>query len=305
MMKKIFALLCICSLTLVVLTGCATDSDSSSSSDASGYDDYPSETINIVVPWAPGGGQDLLARAVQSALGEMGYTVVVTNIEGSSGGIGAMEVFHADPDGYTMLCNNNEAMYAYYLGGVNEVSPTEFTQLSTMVYDGNAICVPPDSPFKTFDDLVNYAKQNPGELQWGASGTNGFNHIASAMVWNAAGIEVNYVPFDGGAKVRTAGMGGQVDVILCQSSEVKSSIEGGDLLCLATTTSEPVSFMPDVPTCSELGYDVVVGVNRGFFGPAGMDPALVDRIAGILKDAYDSKALRTTWRKPWALIRSI
>lgn len=302
MMKKLSILAIAVILIMSALAGCGGNNGGNTAKEPSKGPDnkveepntaaapeYPTENINIIVPWVPGGGQDLLARAVQSALSEKGYTVVVTNVEGSSGGIGAMEVFHADPDGYTILCNNNEAMYSYYLGGVNQASPKDFTQLGTMVYDGNAICVAPNSQFKSLTDLVEYAKANPGELQWGASGTNGFNHISSAMVWDAAGIEVNYVPYDGGAKVRTAGMGGQVDAILCQTSEVKAAVESGDLICLATTTSERVAFMPDVPTCSEQGYDIVVGINRGFFGPGGMDEELTAAVGKVLKEAYDSE----------------
>lgn len=249
--------------------------------------DFPNGTVEIVVPFAAGGGMDLLARAAQTCLTAQGITTVVTNIEGGNSAIGSMEVYHSDPDGYRILCSGIETIMGYNMGGVLESKVEDYVQLGCLVYDAHIIVVPKDSPFNSIADLVDYAKAHPGELNWGGTGSKGNNEMASSEFWEAAGISVNYVPFDSGSKTRTAVMGAQIDVIQVQLSEVKAVIDSGDVKPLAVFTAERSALYPDIPSLKESGYDIDNGLHRGFFAPPGTPDDVAQILADAFKKVYD------------------
>jgi len=246
------------------------------------------DPINIIVPFAAGGGMDLLARAAQPFLQEVGIESYVTNIAGGNSAIGSMEAYHADPDGYTILCSGIETIMGYNMGGVLESAVEEYVQLGCLVYDPHIICVPKDSPFNTVDDLIAYAKEHPGELDWAGTGSKGNNEMASAELWEAAGISVNFVPYDSGSKTRTACMGGHVDVMHVQLSEAKSVIDSGDVKPLAVYTADRSALYPDIPTLKESGYDIDNGLHRGFFAPPGTPEDVQKTLADAFKVVYEN-----------------
>lgn len=229
---------------------------------------YPERTIEFIVPYAAGGGTDVMARAVANKISELkGWTTVVTNIEGASASIGSMEAYNRAPDGYTVLVHAIEAMLAYYLGGVYELDLTEECEmLATVVYDANVVSVGANSKFQSWEDVVEYATANPGELAWASVGSKSSNEQGSAEIWKEAGINVNYIPYDSASKSRTAVLGGHADVLYGQLSEVKALVDSGEMKILAVSAEDRI-FYEDVPTFKELGYDVVNGLHRGFFMP--------------------------------------
>ena len=293
---KRISLFLIVVLALGLFAGCGTPSNNSSSGNANNAAEptvkFPEGSIEIIVPFAPGGGMDLLARATQPYLQAMGITTVVTNIEGGSSAIGSMEVFHSEPDGYRILCSGIETIMGYNMGGVLESKVEEYTQLGCLVYDAHIMCVPSDSPFQTVADLVAYAKDHPGELNWGGTGAKGNNQMASAEFWEAAGITVNFVPYDSGSKTRASIMGGvansECDVIQVQLSEAKAIIDSGDCRPLAVFTKDRSSQYPDIPTLNEMGYNIDNGLHRGFFAPPGTPEEIQKIIADAFKKVYDN-----------------
>jgi len=233
-------------------------------------DDYPDtkRTIEIIVPFGAGGGTDIVTRAILKYI-DVGSPLAVLNITGASGSIGTMEAYHARPDGYKLFSWSPQSMLAFYISGtIPEPAWEEMEALGVVVKDPNVVVVPKNSQFNSFEELVEYAKENPGILSWGAIGTGGTTHMSSVSIWDAAGIELNYVPFDGAAKSRAAVLGEHVDAVLMQVSEGADMIKSGELKGILVTGNERSPYLPDIPSVTELGYDnAVFEYQRGFFAP--------------------------------------
>lgn len=245
MMKRVFGLLLSLALLVTCATGCgseqSTQTDSPSEQETEQQLDYPTRSINFVVPYGAGGGTDVMARAVVGAL-DLGVSTYVTNIEGASAGTGSMEVFHSDADGYTLLVHQAEALVTYVTTGTySEALDTELTPVATVAWDPMAVSVAANGKFKSLEDIVSYAKEHPGEIKWASVGTKSNNHLTSAMIWEAAGIDVTYVPYDSASKSKTAVLGGNADVLLGQVSEVKALVDSGEWcvwLCVRRTVPQ-------------------------------------------------------------------
>lgn len=272
------------SLTLVTMSFVACSSEGGEKEALN----YPEKSINIIVPYAAGGGTDILARTAAKYL-DLGQSVVVTNMEGGSSAIGTMEAYNSPADGYTLFCCMPESMMGYYLGGSLKVpAHDDFEMISTLVYDANILSTSKNSKFKTFEDVVTYAKANPGKLNWASVGAKGSNEQASAEIWKAAGIEVNYIPFDSASKSRVAVMGGHADVLFGQISEVKPIAQAGDIVPLAISMEERSKFFPETPIFKELGYDIVNGLHRGFMASPETPKEIVEILEKALKEVYDN-----------------
>lgn len=292
-MKKLSALILALAM-IAVLVACgqketpSQGNDSANSTDNTTLD-YPTRSINFIVPYGAGGGTDVMGRAVVGNL-DLPVTTYVTNIEGASAGTGSMEAYHSDPDGYTLLVHQAEALVTYVAAGTYSAPlDEELEPVATVAWDPQAISVAANGKFKSLEDIVSYAKDHPGEIKWAAMGTNSSNHLTSALIWDAADIEVTYVPYDSASKSKTAVLGGNADVLVGQVSEVKALVDSGEMICVAVTSenrSTIVNF-EEVPTAKELGYDVVMGNHRGFFAPPKTDPQIIDYLASKIKEVYD------------------
>lgn len=272
-------------LTLSCFSACG-----SSGKDNDAAAKYPERTIEFIVPYAAGGGTDIMARSVAAALSKNeGWTCTVTNIEGASAAIGSMEAYNREPDGYTILVHQIEAMMAYYLGGVYDVAlHDEMEPIASVVYDANCISVPAKSEFKTMDDIIKYAKKNPGKLTWASTGAKSSNEQGSAEIWKEADIKVNYIPYDSASKSRTAVLGGHADVLYSQVSEVKALVDSGEMRIIATSEEEQGLFK-DVPTMKSAGYDIVNGLHRGFFVPKETPEGIVTKVEAAMKKVCEEK----------------
>lgn len=284
-MKKIIALLMVLVVACGMFTGCTTTSSNGS---------YPKGSVEIVVPFAAGGGMDLLARAIQPYLAEKGIQTVVTNMPGGGTSIASMEVYNSNKDGYKFLCSGIETIMAFNLGGALETSIDEWDSLGCLVYDAHVIIVPKNSPFNSIEELVTYAKENPGKLNWAGTSAKGNGEMSAHEFWSAAGVEMNYVPYESAADTRVAVMGNHADVGMVFVSEAKAILESGDVKGLAVFTAERSKMFPDIPTLQEYGYDINNGLHRGFFVPKGV-PADVQKIlADALKFAFDNEDFQKT-----------
>lgn len=259
-------------------------------------DPYPSETIHVVVPWKAGGGTDAIGRAYAQALHEVsGRDVVVDNIDGASGSAGTAKVAHAKPDGYTILLNGDAEMTAgltfrkepfalgdfKYVGGVFD-SPTWMLSNAKRGY-------------KTFADFLKAAKANPGKLTVGVGGATGAHMLMGAAIRGMSGLDFRIIPYSGGADVKKAVLGNQVDAIVIHSPVLLGEVKAGAIDVLAT--GKPltlVQYAPirTAPTLRSLGIPASVGVTRVALVPKGTPDAIVEKLAELSKKAVETKSYR-------------
>jgi tripartite-type tricarboxylate transporter receptor subunit TctC len=232
----------------------------------------PSRPIRIIVPWSAGGGTDILGRSL-AQYGEkyFGVPVVVENVEGAMGAIGAQRVRNAQPDGYELL------LMSGFVGWIREVQDypvgvNDFTPVMNLNRDPAAFAVGIDSGIESLDDLRDYALDNPGEFTVSHSGDGGEWHIAGVSVAQGLGVEMNFVPFPGTAPGVAAVMGGSIDGVSGGAAEFVSQARANQLRVLAVHANERFGPLPDVPTSLEQGYDIEVYTTRGLVAPAGLPP---------------------------------
>lgn len=230
----------------------------------------PTRPIRIIVPWSAGGGTDILGRSL-AQYGEkyFGVPVVVENVEGAMGAIGAQRVRSARPDGYELL------LMSGFVGWIREVQDypvgvNDFTPVMNLNRDPAAFAVGIDSGIETLDDLRDAALADPGAFTVSHSGDGGEWHIAGVSVAQGLGVEMNFVPFPGTAPGVAAVMGGSIDGVSGGAAEFVSQAQAGQLRVLAVHANERFGPLPNVPTSIEQGYDIEVYTTRGLVAPAGL-----------------------------------
>lgn len=225
---------------------------------------YPNMPVTLVVPWKVGGGSDVSARAAANVFKTYanGQPLVITNIEGGSGVQGISEYMTYDPSPYTLLSWATAQTIKTHMQET-KFSAFDFRPICGFVADSPYLLVRSDSPFQTINDLVEYAKENPGKLTVGNSGTGGGNHLAVLQLCLATGIEVNHIAYEGGAPSSSAVLSGEIDCSMNMPAEGLTSVDAGDLRMLCLFAEERSDFWPDVPTAKECGVDVVNNQFRG------------------------------------------
>src|SRR5690349_20080863 len=244
---------------------------------------YPSRPISLLVPWAPVGSTDILARIVAAHLHQsMGQPVIIENRTGAAGNIGTGAVVRAAPDGYTLLFNTmsvhtmNHALFATMpFDGVKDFSP-----IALLAYVTNTMVVHPSVPAKTVAEFIAYAKQNPRKINYASAGAGSTNHLCGALFERMAGVEMVHVPYRGGAPAVADTVAGQTQLLFTAGTQSLPHVQAGALRLLAVTESKRSPFLPDVPIVAETlpGYEMAVWY--GAFGPAGMPKDLVGRLNG-------------------------
>lgn len=255
---------------------------------------YPSKPVRIIVPFAAGGANDLSARAIQIPLGKiLGGTVIVENIAGASTKIATEQLIKAEPDGHTLMLAGHLALMGYYYSfAVEEKYWHRMTILGeTGNFPWGMLETRADAPFKTWKELVEYAKKNPGKLSAGGPAPGGMMNMIVLETAKSAGIDVTYIPFKGGGPSGQALLGGHVEYRVAQPSEVYPNVKAGKTRALAVAGPKRMEEMPDVPTLRELGiaFDVPP-FGFDFWGPANMPPALADRISKAIEQAVKDPA---------------
>lgn len=264
--------------------GAAEETDSDAGEDTAADVDFPTGPIELIVPHAAGGGTDATARALAEATEEhLGGSIGVTNREGGGGAVGMTEGSLADPDGYTLTLATVELTTLPHLG-LAEITYEDVKPIAQINFDPAAVTVPADAPYDTLEEFLEYAKDNPGEIQVGNSGPGAIWHLAAAAIEKATGVEFVHVPFDGAAPAVTDLLGGHIDAVTVSPAEVLPQVEAGELKTLAIMAEERSPVMPDVPTFEEAGVSdaVYVGPWRGIVAPKDTP----DEVAQILTDAF-------------------
>jgi len=250
---------------------------------------YPSKPIRFVVPFAPGGGSDFIARFMaQKMSAGLGQQVIVENKPGAGGMLGITQGVQSPPDGYTLTLiassyTVNPSIYKFSFDPVSDITP--IIQLSQGPL---LIVVRPSLPVKTTKDLIALAKSKPGQVNFASSGQGSVIHMATELFDSMAGIKMNHIPYKGTGPALTDTIGGQTDVFFSSTATAMPHVKSGKLRAVAVTTAKRIPALPDVPTVAESGvpgYDVVLW--HGLIGPKGLPRPIVDRIS-----AEAAKALK-------------
>ncbi len=242
---------------------------------------WPDKPISIIVPWAAGGSTDILARVLSEGLTKsLGQSVIVENRSGASGNIGSAFVARSKPDGYTLLVGSmsthtmNQALYANMpFDGVRD-----FTPIAELALVTNTMVINPSVPANNVAEFIAYAKANPGAVAYASAGQGSTNHLSAALFEKAAGIKMMHVPYRGGAPAVLDTVADRAQLLFSAGTQTLPHVQNQKLKLLAVTEAERSPLLPGVPAVAETvpGYEMAVWY--GAFGPAGMDPALVDRL---------------------------
>ena len=249
--------------------------------------EFPTHPIKLVIPYAAGGPTDIFGRLVAEYLGrDLKQTVIVEDKGGAQGAIGAEMVAHAEPDGYTLFGTSGSVIVLNpLLYKKLPYDPARDFRMLALVTDVPVVlCVNPSLPVKTVAEFVAYAKQNPGKLNFGSSGTGSFTHLAAEMFKQVAGIQMTHVPYKGAAPALTDVMSGNIQLMFESVSTVLPLIQSGKLRPLGIGSPKRHPALPDVPTIAESGYpDYFVSVWNG----VAISAKVPDDVTRILTDSLD------------------
>lgn len=246
---------------------------------------YPSHPVRMVVPFAPGGATDIIARIVAQKLADrLGQSVVVENKPGAGTTIGNAEVAKAKPDGYTFLFAPTPFVISQVVYPKLPYDPQkDFAPVSLLAVSPFILVVNAAFPARTTAELVAIAKAKPGTVTFASAGNGTVPHLAGELFKLRAGVDLVHVPYKGGGPAIVDLVSGQVPMMFATPIEVSPHVQSGKLRVLGTTSLARLAAMPDVPTLSESGYpDFEVLSFFGVLAPAGTPPEIVDRVAADL-----------------------
>ena len=247
-------------------------------------DTWPSRPVTIIMPFAAGSGTDSMARALATEFTEkLGARFIVENRPGAGGNIGAAFVAKAAPDGYTLLFATNGP------GAVNKLTYKEmqydperdFAPVVLVSEIPSIIAAGPQSPAKTFKDLLDYAKKNPEPINIGNPGSGTLGHIVAVLVAKHAGIKLNHIPYRGSAPLTSDLLGGQVALASDLMATYAPLIAGGKLDGIALISKERYETIPNVPTIKEVGVNIVGGGWCSVLAPTGTPAEIIDKLNSI------------------------
>ncbi len=239
---------------------------------------YPSRMVEVVVPYAPGGGTDNLMRMITGIIDENKWSPVPMNVNnraGGSGAVGFTYLINKKGDSHVVAGATPMIVSGRIEGRLSGNHRDAMTVLMIVAIDELMLSVRSESPFKTIDDFVSAARAKPGQLTVGGTATNTEDHIFTYLFEQAAKIKVKYVPFNSGGEVTAALMGGHIDAAVENPNEIVAQIEAGKARNLAVAARKRLADAPDVPTFAEKGYEFYWEQMRGIVGPANMAPEAV------------------------------
>lgn len=246
---------------------------------------YPNKPISLIVPQAAGGTNDIVARLIAPAFGEViGASVVVENRPGAGGNIGTQSVARAAKDGYTLLLTINSAQAInpslYKNPGFDPIN--DFVPLYYIGATPYVLVSPPGSPYKTLADVVAAAKKRPGELSYASAGNGTISHLLGAMLNVSAGIEMQHIPYKGVAPAINDVLGGQVPLAFASLPSALNYIKAGKLQAIAISSAKRSSAAPEIPTIAETYPDCVGEVWVAIFAPMGVSVDVVKKIQAAM-----------------------
>ena len=255
---------------------------------------WPNKPIRLLLGFAPGGGSDIVARLVAKPLGDrLGQNVVVDNKPGAGGNIAAEMAARATPDGYTLvLLPSGHASNAAMKKSLPFHPVNDFAWISTITTYPLALAVLPNSPIKSFPDLLQRARAEPGKLSYSSVGVGSALHLVGEWIASEAHVNLTHVPFKGGTAPLTELLAGRVDVMIDTMTLTASLLKDGRVRALAVTSPKGGSRVPGVPTVADTLPHVVFESWLGIAAPPGTPPSIIDRLQRELRAVIDSTEVR-------------
>lgn len=278
------------------LLGCSA---CASSNHKSAGADYPKHPVTIIVPYAAGGGVDQTARALAPILKKnLGQDVVVSDIDGAGGVTGTTKAAQSKPDGYTLFFDSPGIVDAPWTVKGVTFGPKSFEYIGQVTFIPDYLVVAADSPFKTLDQLISYAKAHPGKLKAPFLAGWPSTDVMKVTFEHEAGIKFKTINgFTGGPDELQSVLAGRTDVSFNNTGEIRSDVEAGKVRILATSAPTRSKAFPKIPTFKEQGYNVEVGVWQGLAAPSGTPKPVLNTLSSALEKSVKDPDLRTAFKK--------
>jgi len=258
--------------------------------------DYPSRPIRVVVPYSAGGSSDGPMRVIAQEMSkQMGQQMVVENKPGQGAMLGSADVVKAAPDGYTLLlASNPNAISASLYARLTHDPVEDFVPITLLASEQAVLLVHPSLPVKNVRELIAYARERPGKVDYSSSGNGSAQHLFMAMFNSMAGIQMNHIPYKGSAQAVTDLLGGQVSAAMPGLAAMRGHIREGRARALAVTGAKRSSAVPDVPTMTESGvpgYELYVWM--GMLAPKGTPAPVIDKLHREFVSALRAPAVKS------------
>jgi tripartite-type tricarboxylate transporter receptor subunit TctC len=264
---------------------------------------FPSKPVHILVPYPAGGGVDVLTRTLADVVSKQwGQSIVVENRPGAGGVIASQAIATSPPDGYNLIMvASGHATNPFLYPKLPYDTFKDFSPISLLASSPNILLVRADSPFKSVGDVIAAAKAKPGSMSYGHAGNGTSTHLAGELLKNLAGIDLNAIPYKGGAPAINDLLGGQIPMSFNNGPESVGQLQAGTVRALAVTTASRAPFLPDIPSMSEAVPGYGTEVWWGLLGPGGMPPDLVARLSHDFVAALNTETVKERLAKLGAL----
>ena len=257
---------------------------------------YPNRPIRVVVPFPPGGLNDVVARLVSQRLAEnLGQTIVIENRGGATGTIGSAAVAKAAPDGYTILSSGSTtaAVAPHLYSNLPYDQAKDLVAIGRIGAVASIVLVHPSMPANTMSELIAHLKAKPGAINFGSGGSGGSQHIGAELLKTLAGVSITHVPYKGGGPAMIDLVAGQISMMIEPMPSALPQVRAGKVRALAVTTPRRSSALPELPTVAETGiagYDLTIWL--GFFAPAGTPREIIARLNTELARTLNAPDMR-------------
>lgn len=260
---------------------------------------FPAKPVKIVVPYPPGGTNDIVVRLLAQKLGDsMGQPFVVENKPGASGNLGAEQVARAAPDGYTLLLvTTGHSIHPSLYKNLRYNIKTDLTPVSELTRGPMLVMVTPSLPYKTVQDVIAAAKAKPGSINFGSAGNGSSTHLATELLSAMAGVKMTHIPYSGSAPAMADVMAGNAQLVMDLMFSALPQVNGGKLRAIAITGAKRSPLLPNVPTVAESGvpgFETLAW--NGLMAPANTPKPIIDKLNAEIHKALDAPDMKERLR---------